>query len=47
MKLKKPSISRLAIILVVLIVAGTINNLGRWKYDEKVIIHDIYAFYAA
>lgn len=46
MKLKKPSISKLAIILVVLIVAGTINNLGRWKYDEKVIIHDIYAFYA-
>ena len=43
---EKWSFSKIAIILVILIVADMDNNGGFWEDDTRVIIGDVYSFYA-
>lgn len=46
MNIRKFGISGFAIVLVAIIVLSIDNNLGRWKADQGIILHDVYPFYA-
>lgn len=46
MKFTKFSISGFAIVLIAVIILSISNNLGRWKAEGGVIVHDVYAYYA-
>ena len=44
--LKKIGFSKIALVLVIIIVAYIDINLGLWKDDGRVIVHDVYVYYA-
>ncbi|MBE0637405.1 MAG: hypothetical protein IH598_02690 [Bacteroidales bacterium] len=46
MNFRKFGISGFAIVLVAIIVLSIDNNLGRWKAEQGIIVHDVYPFYA-
>ncbi len=45
MKRKRLSISGLAVVIVALLVLLIDNNLGLWKHENRIIVHDVYPFY--
>jgi hypothetical protein len=44
--LQKIGFSKIALILVMISIAYIDNNLGFWKDDGRVIVHDVYYYYA-
>lgn len=46
MNFRKFGLSGFAIVFVVITILSITNNLGRWKAEGGVIIHDVYAYYA-
>jgi len=44
--MRKSGLSKIAVALVILFVIAVDNNLGLWKDDGRVIVNDVYAYYA-
>ncbi len=44
--LNKFGFSKIALVLVIIIVGYVDNNLGLWKGEGRVIVHDVYPFYS-
>jgi len=44
--LKKFGFSKIALVIVIIAIAYINNNLGFWKDDGRVIVHDVYYYYA-
>jgi len=46
MYFKKFGISGFAVVIVAIVILSIDNNLGLWKSDGRVIIHDVYPYYS-
>jgi hypothetical protein len=41
----KLGFSKIALVLVIIIIGYVDNNLGLWKGEGRVIVHDVYYYY--